>query len=162
VFDTAGTPVDGGPRPALDGRDVRLLAAGEAVSTGTFRGDPRRWVGRVVSTPHGAPRLVVAAADVVGYTAAVRPGALSLLVAAVVAAAVVGGAALVAARSALAPVRRTRAAAVALAPGERRPEPVARDEVEYAIGLPGEGADTEVFFSDLGHEYVRINADYRT
>jgi glutamate N-acetyltransferase/amino-acid N-acetyltransferase len=39
---------------------------------------------------------------------------------------------------------------------------VARDEVEYAIGLPGEGAETEVFFSDLGHDYVRINAEYTT
>jgi glutamate N-acetyltransferase/amino-acid N-acetyltransferase len=36
------------------------------------------------------------------------------------------------------------------------------EEVEYAIGLPGEGAETEVFFSDLSHEYVRINADYTT
>jgi glutamate N-acetyltransferase/amino-acid N-acetyltransferase len=39
---------------------------------------------------------------------------------------------------------------------------VARDEVEYEIGLPGEGAETEVFFSDLGHEYITINADYTT
>ena len=38
----------------------------------------------------------------------------------------------------------------------------ARDEVEYAIGLPGEGAETEVFFSDLSHQYVSINADYTT
>jgi glutamate N-acetyltransferase / amino-acid N-acetyltransferase len=37
-----------------------------------------------------------------------------------------------------------------------------RDEVEYVIGLPGEGAETEVFFSDLSHEYVTINADYTT
>jgi glutamate N-acetyltransferase/amino-acid N-acetyltransferase len=36
------------------------------------------------------------------------------------------------------------------------------DEVEYEIGLPGEGAETEVFFSDLGHEYVALNADYTT
>jgi len=35
-------------------------------------------------------------------------------------------------------------------------------ELEYEIGLPGEGAETEVFFSDLGHEYVRINAEYTT
>jgi glutamate N-acetyltransferase/amino-acid N-acetyltransferase len=35
-------------------------------------------------------------------------------------------------------------------------------EIEYVIGLPGEGAETEVFFSDLGHEYVRINAEYTT
>jgi glutamate N-acetyltransferase/amino-acid N-acetyltransferase len=39
---------------------------------------------------------------------------------------------------------------------------VARDEVDYEISLPGEGAETEVFFSDLGHEYVTINADYTT
>jgi glutamate N-acetyltransferase/amino-acid N-acetyltransferase len=39
---------------------------------------------------------------------------------------------------------------------------VARDEVEYEIALPGDGAETEVFFSDLGHEYVTINADYTT
>ncbi len=39
---------------------------------------------------------------------------------------------------------------------------VAREEVEYEIGLPGEGAETEVFFSDLSHEYVTINAEYTT
>jgi glutamate N-acetyltransferase/amino-acid N-acetyltransferase len=41
---------------------------------------------------------------------------------------------------------------------------VSKDEVEYAIGLnDGEPkAETEVFFSDLSHEYVSINADYRT
>ena len=36
------------------------------------------------------------------------------------------------------------------------------EEVEYEIGLPGEGAETELYFSDLGHEYVTINADYTT
>jgi glutamate N-acetyltransferase/amino-acid N-acetyltransferase len=35
-------------------------------------------------------------------------------------------------------------------------------EVEYAIDLPGEGAETELFFSDLSREYVTINADYTT
>ncbi len=39
---------------------------------------------------------------------------------------------------------------------------VQRREVEYEIGLPGEGAEVERFFSDLGHEYVTINADYTT
>jgi glutamate N-acetyltransferase / amino-acid N-acetyltransferase len=39
---------------------------------------------------------------------------------------------------------------------------VAREEVEYEVGLPGEGAETELFFSDLGHEYVTINAEYTT
>ena len=41
-------------------------------------------------------------------------------------------------------------------------EAVAGDEVEYVIGLPGEGAEAEVFFSDLSHEYVTINAEYTT
>jgi glutamate N-acetyltransferase / amino-acid N-acetyltransferase len=36
------------------------------------------------------------------------------------------------------------------------------EEIEYDITLPGEGAETEVFFSDLSHEYVTINADYTT
>jgi glutamate N-acetyltransferase / amino-acid N-acetyltransferase len=39
---------------------------------------------------------------------------------------------------------------------------VARDEVEYEVTLPGAGAETEVFFSDLGHGYVTINAEYTT
>lgn len=39
---------------------------------------------------------------------------------------------------------------------------VAGPEVEYEIVLPGEGFETEVFFSDLSHEYVSINADYTT
>ena len=30
------------------------------------------------------------------------------------------------------------------------------------VGLPGEGAETEVYFCDLSHEYVRINAEYTT
>ena len=39
---------------------------------------------------------------------------------------------------------------------------VAGEEVSYVVGLPGEGAETEVFFSDLSREYVRINAEYTT
>lgn len=38
----------------------------------------------------------------------------------------------------------------------------AKDEVEVEIGLSGDGAETEVFFSDLGHGYVTINAEYTT
>ena len=44
----------------------------------------------------------------------------------------------------------------------RRARGRAGDEVEYAVGLPGEGAEAEVFFSDLSHEYVTINAEYTT
>lgn len=39
---------------------------------------------------------------------------------------------------------------------------VAGAEIEYEVGLPGVGAETEVFFSDLSREYVTINADYTT
>jgi glutamate N-acetyltransferase/amino-acid N-acetyltransferase len=39
---------------------------------------------------------------------------------------------------------------------------VSGDEVEYTVQLPGDGAEAEVFFSDLSHEYVTINADYTT
>jgi glutamate N-acetyltransferase/amino-acid N-acetyltransferase len=39
---------------------------------------------------------------------------------------------------------------------------VAGEEVEYTVGLPGEGAEAEVFFSDLSHDYVTINAEYTT
>jgi glutamate N-acetyltransferase/amino-acid N-acetyltransferase len=35
-------------------------------------------------------------------------------------------------------------------------------EIEYDITLPGQGAETEVFFSDLSHQYVKINAEYTT
>ncbi len=45
---------------------------------------------------------------------------------------------------------------------EQLTEAVQQPEVQYEIGLPGGGAETEVFFSDLGHEYVTINADYTT
>jgi glutamate N-acetyltransferase/amino-acid N-acetyltransferase len=39
---------------------------------------------------------------------------------------------------------------------------VQRDEVEFEVVLPGEGAEAERYFSDLGHEYVTINAEYTT
>ena len=46
-------------------------------------------------------------------------------------------------------------------PRRRELEPlVAADEVEYALTLPGEGGEAEVFFSDLSEEYVTYNADY--
>jgi glutamate N-acetyltransferase/amino-acid N-acetyltransferase len=33
-------------------------------------------------------------------------------------------------------------------------------EVEYRLTMPGEGGETEVFFSDLGPEYARFNSAY--
>jgi glutamate N-acetyltransferase/amino-acid N-acetyltransferase len=37
---------------------------------------------------------------------------------------------------------------------------VKRDEVEYALTVPGSGGETEVYFSDLSEEYVRFNSEY--
>jgi len=39
---------------------------------------------------------------------------------------------------------------------------VSGPEVEYAVALPGAGHEAELFFSDLSHEYVTINAEYTT
>jgi glutamate N-acetyltransferase/amino-acid N-acetyltransferase len=39
-------------------------------------------------------------------------------------------------------------------------ELVSGEEVEYVLTMPGEGGETEVFFSDLSPEYVTFNADY--
>jgi glutamate N-acetyltransferase/amino-acid N-acetyltransferase len=39
-------------------------------------------------------------------------------------------------------------------------ELVQGEEVEYVLTMPGEGGETEVFFSDLSPEYVHYNADY--
>jgi glutamate N-acetyltransferase / amino-acid N-acetyltransferase len=41
-------------------------------------------------------------------------------------------------------------------------EAIRAAEVEYEITLGGDGHETEIFFSDLSHEYVTINADYTT
>jgi glutamate N-acetyltransferase / amino-acid N-acetyltransferase len=37
---------------------------------------------------------------------------------------------------------------------------VSAEEVEYVLTVPGEGGETEVFFSDLSEDYVRFNAEY--
>jgi glutamate N-acetyltransferase/amino-acid N-acetyltransferase len=39
---------------------------------------------------------------------------------------------------------------------------VSGDEILYEIDLPGEGAEAELFFSDLSYDYVKINAEYTT
>ncbi len=38
----------------------------------------------------------------------------------------------------------------------------AADELELELRVPGQGGEAEVFFSDLTHDYVTINADYTT
>lgn len=41
-------------------------------------------------------------------------------------------------------------------------EAVSGREVEYAVKIPGEGHEAVVYFSDLGHAYVTLNAEYTT
>ena len=55
-------------------------------------------------------------------------------------------------------------AAIEFGGGEWREleQAVSQPEVEYELTLPGDGGEAEVFFSDLGHEYVTINAEYTT
>ncbi|MGH3983881.1 MAG: sensor histidine kinase [Pseudonocardiaceae bacterium] len=128
VLDRAGTPVDdGGPTP-LSAPDIRRLLAGQTAWTFTS-GDPTRWTGRVVSTPNGTPRLVVAGGESAAHATLIGRTAGVLSVAAVLAALAMGVAGWVAARFALRPVARMRVAAQELPAGERLPLPVARDEL---------------------------------
>ena len=39
-------------------------------------------------------------------------------------------------------------------------ELVSGGEIEYVLTMPGEGGETEVFFSDLSPDYVRLNSEY--
>jgi glutamate N-acetyltransferase / amino-acid N-acetyltransferase len=39
-------------------------------------------------------------------------------------------------------------------------ELVSGREIEYVLTMPGEGGQTEVFFSDLSPEYVNYNSAY--
>jgi len=45
---------------------------------------------------------------------------------------------------------------------DAEPPDVTGEEIEYLVALPGEGVETEVFFSDFGHGYITINAEYTT
>lgn len=128
VSDTTGRPLDGGPPLPLDSALLRRLASGDSVTVhGPYR--PTRWLGVVATAPDGSPRLVLAGADMVGYTSVQRRGAFGLGLAAALAAFGVILAAWTAAGLALRPVSRMRSAAISLPPGERLPVPAAKDEL---------------------------------
>ncbi|MFC4000362.1 sensor histidine kinase [Prauserella oleivorans] len=131
VLDTAGGPVDGETRPALDDRDVAELKAGVPVSNdaGGEASATFRWVGRVVTAPDGAQRLVAVGAPMVGASAAVEDGTRFLLLAALVGAAVATLATWLGVRSALRPVGRMRRSVRELPQGGRLPLPESRDEL---------------------------------
>jgi two-component system, OmpR family, sensor kinase len=128
VTDTAGRPLDGSSPLPLDTALVRRLASGDAVTVNEPEG-PTRWLGVVAIAPNGSPRLVLAAAHLVGYTSVLRRGAIGLGLAALLAGVGVALAAWTAVGLALRPVGRMRAAAISLPPGERLPLPPAKDEL---------------------------------
>lgn len=129
VVDLAGSPVDGrGPRP-VDADALSRLAAGQPVTVADGGLGPQRWVAVPVPAPDGSPRLVLASGDLVGAASLFADAARWLAVAALLGAVGVGVAAWVATRVALRPVDRMRAAAAAVAPGERLPVPPSRDEL---------------------------------
>ncbi|HTF50174.1 MAG TPA: ATP-binding protein [Pseudonocardia sp.] len=159
VADTAGRPLDGGMPLPLDTAMVRRLAAGEAVTVNESEG-PTRWLGVVAIAPNGSPRLVLAAAHLVGYTAVLRRGAFGLGLAALLAGIGVALAAWTAVGLALRPVDRMRAAAVSLPPGKRLPLPPAEDELhalaeelnELLARRDNASARLERFTGDAAHE----------
>lgn len=126
VVDTAGAPVDGQGRLPLWPQQVRLLAAGDALTTVE---DKRRWLAVPAVVPDGTTRLVVASAALVGGATLLRRAAVGFGLAALLGAGVVAISAWVTTRAALRPVDRLRTAAAALPPGQRLPVPVACDEL---------------------------------
>jgi signal transduction histidine kinase len=159
VTDPAGNPLDaGGPLP-IGPADLHELAQPSSLTV--FGPDgPTRWLGAMASARDGSPRLVLAGADLVGFTAVLRRGALGLTVAAVLAALGVTLAAWTAVRLALRPVDRMRAAAVTLPSGRRLPVPPAADELralaeelnELLARRDAASARLERFTGDAAHE----------
>jgi signal transduction histidine kinase len=159
VTDTAGRPLDGSSPLPLDAALVRRLASGDAVTVNEPEG-PTRWLGVVAIAPNGSPRLVLAAAHLVGYTSVLRRGAIGLGLAALLAGIGVALAAWTAVGLALRPVDRMRAAAISLPPGERLPVPPAEDELralaeelnELLARRDNASARLERFTGDAAHE----------
>jgi signal transduction histidine kinase len=159
VTDTAGRPLDGTSPLPLDAGLVRRLASGDAVTVNEPEG-PTRWLGVVAIAPNGSPRLVLAAAHLIGYTSVLRRGAIGLGLAALLAGVGVALAAWTAVGLALRPVDRMRAAAISLPPGERLPVPPAEDELralaeelnELLARRDNASARLERFTGDAAHE----------
>jgi signal transduction histidine kinase len=128
VLDTAGTPVDGGPRPPLSVEEMRVLKAGTPVLR-LSENPPRRWIGTVTSAPDGSQRLVIVGTILVGYYPAQHRALNWLVVGALLGSAAGGIATWLAVRSSLRPVERLRAAASQLPAGRRLPLPSSHDEL---------------------------------
>jgi signal transduction histidine kinase len=137
VLDTSGTPVDGAsvstptvtPTPTLTPAQIRLLKAGQPVSTHSDGAPPWRWSGSVVSAPDGQQRLVVVGAALVAFDAIVMDTSFWFFVAAVLGALAVAVSTWLAVKFALRPVGKMRGSLRSLPAGERLPIPVSHDEL---------------------------------
>lgn len=128
VLDTAGTPVDGGPRPPLNTAEMRTLKAGTPVLR-LSENPPRRWIGTIATAPDGSQRLVIVGTILVGYYPAQHRAFDWLVVGALIGSAAGGIATWLSVRSSLRPVERMRAAAERLPAGRRLPLPGSHDEL---------------------------------
>jgi glutamate N-acetyltransferase/amino-acid N-acetyltransferase len=54
------------------------------------------------------------------------------------------------------------AASVSGADGKRMVAAMKEPEIDIALGLGLGDASTELFFADMGHEYITINAEYHS
>ncbi len=159
ITDTAGRPLDGGGPLPMAAAELPGLTAAESTTVLGPHG-PSRWLGVLATAPDGSPRLVLAGADLVGFTSVLNRGAVGLALAAALAALGVTLAAWTAVRLALRPVDRMRAAAVTLPPGRRLPVPPAADELralaeelnELLARRDNASARLERFTGDAAHE----------
>ncbi|CAM00330.1 signal transduction histidine kinase [Saccharopolyspora erythraea NRRL 2338] len=173
VLDVAGTPVDGLPAPAVGGREIDDLKAGEGVIEHRDHAEWRRWVGVVVPDPRGEPRLVLAGTPLVGYRDTLSTAGRFLVSGSILSAAAIGLATWIVVRRSLRPVERLRVAAGTLPEGERLPVPEADDELRALAEalnsmLARRDADTEWlrrFTGDAAHELrnpvsaIRVQAE---
>ncbi|MGQ0838148.1 sensor histidine kinase [Actinokineospora sp.] len=172
VLDTAGEPVDGGPRTDLAPADLRVLKAGVPVLRANDS-PTARWLGTVATAPDGSQRLVVVGTGLIGYQEAQGAALRWLLAAAAIAAAAAAVATWFAVRSSMRPVDRMRTAAARLGPGRRLPIPEAHDELRSLAGALNalltrrdEAADRlRRFTGDAAHELrspvasIRVQAE---
>jgi len=128
-------------------------------------GEGARRVGRVVvrgGDEHDAARVARAVADSPLVKTALHGGDPNWGRIAQAAGAALPGTAPLAVDIAIEGVRVCSAGALVPFDAEALRAAVSGQEVEYEVALPGEGAEAELYFSDLGHGYVTVNAEYTT
>ena len=157
VLDTAGDPVDGGARPALDDEHVAELKAGLAVTVAGRDGAvPVRWAGTVATAPDGTQLLVAAQAPLAGQDSATAEAGRWLVGGALAGALLVGVVTWLVTGAALRPVGRMRRSLRALPSGGRLPEPASADELG---ALTAEFNGLLARYDEVGERLRRFTGD---